>query len=50
MKLKVDETDRNIQFVGEQKKILTHKIPVLKAARFLKSCCEGYLAFIADDK
>lgn len=33
--VKVDETEKNIQFLGEQKKILTHRISALKATWLL---------------
>lgn len=32
VKLKVDDTDKNIQFVGKRMKIQTHVVSALKAA------------------
>lgn len=46
VKLRVDETDRNVQVVRERKKIKTHVISTLKAERLMKVRCEGFIAFI----
>ena len=39
-----------IEFVGRRRPIRTCRISALKAQRLLKSGCEGYLAFITEDK
>jgi len=39
-----------IEFVGRRRPIRTCRILALKAQRLLKSGCEGYLAFITEDK
>lgn len=42
----IDETDKNIQFEGERKKIQTHVILALKATHLMKGGCEGYIVFM----
>lgn len=50
VKLRVDDTDKNVQFDGERRKFRTHVISALRTVRLMKVGCEGYIAFIAEDK
>ena len=42
--------ESNVEIVGERKRMTTSVISALRANRLMKSGCEGYLAFITNDK
>ena len=48
--VKLRSLDRSVEFVGAKKPTSTRLISALKADRLMRSGCEGYIAFIAEDK
>ena len=48
--VRLRSVDRSVEFVGAKKPTSTRLISALKADRLMRSGCEGYIAFIAEDK
>ena len=50
VKLAIDGSNDTVEFVGERRPPSTRMISALKAERMMKAGCEGYIAFISEDK
>ncbi|XXG74437.1 hypothetical protein AAC387_Pa07g3160 [Persea americana] len=50
VRLSIDGSDDTVEFVGERRSPSTRLISALKAKRLMKEGCEGYIAFISEDK
>ncbi|XXG88324.1 hypothetical protein AAC387_Pa12g0548 [Persea americana] len=50
VRLAVDGSYDTVEFVGERRPPSTRMISALKAERMMKAGCEGYIAFISEDK
>ena len=50
VRLSIDSSDDTVEFVGERRSPNTRLILALKAERMMKAGCEGYIAFISEDK
>ena len=49
-RLSIDSSDDKIEFLGKRRPPSTRMISALKAERMMKVGCEGYTAFISEDK
>ena len=47
--VRLRDADRDVEFVGAKKSTSTWLIYALKAERLIRSGCEGFIAFIAED-
>ena len=50
VRLAIDCSDDTVEFVGERRPPSTRMISAPKAERMMKAGCEGYIAFISEDK
>ena len=48
--VRLQDTDRSVEFVGAKRPTSTRLISALKAEQLIRSCCEGFIAFIEEDK
>ena len=48
--LRIDESSAGVIFEGSKKRLDTRLISALKAERLIRSGCEGFIAFISEDK
>ena len=48
--VRLQGVDRSVEFIGAKKPTSTQLISALKADRLMRSGCEGYITFIAEDK
>ena len=48
--VRLQDIDRSVEFVGAKRPTSTRLISTLKVERLIRSGCEGFIAFIAEDK
>ena len=48
--VKLQREDHCVEFIGAEKPTFTRMFSALKAERLIRSGCEGFIAFIAEDK